>query len=132
MSRIALAFLVMGVGLFAQPDLLTQAPMLLAKCAPRYTDAARHAKLEGRVILYVQIYPDGRAHNIKVQRGLGLGLDAAAVSAVKQWRFSPGRRNGKPSIFPATIEVVFRLGDTAEPCRDGPSHDGPRPQVGHA
>lgn len=132
MSRIALAFFVTGVGLFAQPDLLTRAPMLLAKCAPRYTDAARRAKLEGRVILSVQIYPDGRAHHIRVQRGLGLGLDAAAVSGVQQWRFAPGRRNGKPSIFPATIEVVFRIGDTAEPCRLGPSTDEPRPQVGHA
>ena len=132
MSRIILEFLVMGVGLFAQPDLLTRAPMLLAKCAPRYTDAARHAKLEGRVILYVQVYPDGRAHNIKIQRGLGLGLDAAAVNAVKEWRFSPGRKNGKPSIFPATIEVMFRLGDTAEPCRVGPLPDRPQPQIGHA
>lgn len=60
-------------------------------------------------MLYVEIGPDGRARNIRVQRSLGLGLDEEAIEAVKQWSFKPGQKDGKPVTVTATIEVSFRL-----------------------
>jgi len=57
----------------------------------------------------VEIDPSGRATNIKVQRSLGLGLDEKAIEAVKQWRFRPGYKDGRPVTVAATIEVNFRL-----------------------
>jgi periplasmic protein TonB len=83
------------LALGAQPDLLSQAPAVIARCAPQYTPEAKRANIEGTVLLYVQVYPNGRAHIIKVQRSLGSGLDEKAIEAVKQWRFSPGTKNGK-------------------------------------
>jgi len=44
-----------------------------------------------------------------VFHSLGLGLDQKAVDAVSQWRFKPGRKDGKPVPVIATIEVNFRL-----------------------
>ncbi len=132
MRQIALGFLLAGLTLYAQPDLLTQAPAVMARCAPRYTPEALRASIEGAVVLYLQVYPDGRAHNVKVQSSLGSGLDEKAIEAVKQWRFSPGTKYGKPVVVPATIEVKFRLTDTSDPCRAGPPQTEPKPQNGRA
>jgi protein TonB len=51
----------------------------------------------------------GGVRNVRVLRGLGLGLDEKALEAVKQWRFRPGYRDGRPVVAPATIEVNFHL-----------------------
>src|SRR5437588_116589 len=51
------------------------APSLLSKVEPEYSEEARRAKYQGTVVLYVEVYPDGKAHNLKVLRSLGLGLD---------------------------------------------------------
>jgi len=85
------------------------APQLLFKVEPQYTEEARAAKFQGTVLLYIEVQPDGRATNIRVQRSLGLGLDEKAVEAVQQWRFKPGTKEGQPVPVAATIEVNFRL-----------------------
>lgn len=85
------------------------APTLLQKVEPEYSEEARKAKYQGVVILYIEVTPDGRANNIRVQKSLGLGLDEKAIEAVKRWRFRPGMKEGKPVAVAATIEVNFRL-----------------------
>jgi TonB family protein len=85
------------------------APTLLSKVEPEYSEEARRAKYQGTVVLYVEVYPDGKAHNLKVLRSLGLGLDEKAIEAVNKWRFRPGYKDGKPVAVQATIEVNFRL-----------------------
>lgn len=84
-------------------------PQLLSKVEPVYTDEARAAHYEGRVVLSAEIHPDGQAHNIRVLYGLGLGLNAQAVEAVKQWKFKPGTKGGEVVTVAATIEVNWRL-----------------------
>lgn len=85
------------------------APVLIHKVEPDYTEQARNAKFQGTVLLYAEIAPDGKAKNIRVQRSLGMGLDEKAIEAVKQWKFKPGHKDGKPVTVVATIEVNFRL-----------------------
>jgi len=85
------------------------APSLLYKVEPEYSEAARKAKYQGTVLLYVEVDPSGRATNIRVARSLGLGLDEKAIEAVKKWKFVPGRKDGRPVTVAATIEVNFRL-----------------------
>ena len=84
-------------------------PRLLSKVEPIYSEKARREGLEGVVMLSIEIWEDGRPHNIRVMRSLGLGLDERAVEAVEQWRFSPGEKDGKPVKVEAQIEVSFRL-----------------------
>jgi len=84
-------------------------PTLLYKKEPEYSEEARKAKYQGTVLLYVEVDSSGRATNIKVQRSLGLGLDEKAIEAVRQWKFKPGYKDGKPVTVAATIEVNFRL-----------------------
>jgi TonB family protein len=85
------------------------APQLTHKIEPEYTEEARAAKYQGTVVLYVEIGPDGKARNMRVLRGLGLGLDQKAIDAVGKWQFQPGMRNGVPARVQATVEVNFRL-----------------------
>jgi TonB family protein len=84
-------------------------PRPLYKPEPEYSEEARKAKYQGTVVLYVEIWPDGKAHNIRVVRSLGLGLDDKAVEAVTKWKFAPGKKDNTPVKVGATIEVNFRL-----------------------
>lgn len=84
-------------------------PKLLSKVEPDYTEEARAAQYQGTVVLSVEIGPDGIARNIRVVRGLGLGLDENAASAVQLWHFTPATKDGVPVTVLATIEVNFRL-----------------------
>jgi protein TonB len=85
------------------------APIVLSKKDPEYSEEARKAKYQGTVLLAIEVSPSGIASNIKVMRSLGLGLDEKAIEAVKQWKFKPGYKDGKPVTVAATIEVNFRL-----------------------
>ncbi len=84
-------------------------PRLLHKVEPEYSEEARKAKYQGMVLLSVEVWEDGMAHNIRVVQSLGLGLDEKAIEAVEQWRFSPGKKDGKPVRVVAHVQVSFRL-----------------------
>jgi len=85
------------------------APVLLWKMEPAYADEARKAKIQGTVVLYVEIDAGGHARNIRVRQSVGFGLDERAIEAVERWRFRPAYRNGKPVPAGALVEVNFRL-----------------------
>jgi len=77
---------------------------------PVFSDEARKAKLQGAVLLRLVVTPEGRAAQIHVVKGLGLGLDEKAVEAVREWRFKPAREpGGKLVAVGITVEVMFRL-----------------------
>jgi len=83
---------------------------ILAKPNPIYTEEARKLRLEGEVLLEV-VFPasGGTVQVIRVIRGLGHGLDEAAVRAAQQIRYKPAKRDGQPVDFPATVHIVFQL-----------------------
>ena len=56
---------------------------------PVYTDEARSLKLEGEVLLEVEFAANGQLHVNRVVRGLGHGLDEAAIAAANKMRFKP-------------------------------------------
>jgi len=85
------------------------APVLLFKTEPAYSEEARKGKIQGTVVLIVEIDGNGRPGNIRVRRPLGYGLEERAVEAVSGWRFRPARRNGKSVPCTAEVEVNFRL-----------------------
>jgi len=85
------------------------APVVLYKIDPEYSEEARKAKYSGTVVLYIEVDTGGRARNLRVIKGIGLGLDEKAIEAVNKWKFKPGMKDGKPVIVAAQIEVNFRL-----------------------
>jgi periplasmic protein TonB len=85
------------------------APRALYSPEPEYSDEARKVKHQGTVVLFVIVGPDGRPHEMRVSRSLGFGLDEKALEAVKQWRFEPAKKDGRPVAVQINIEVNFRL-----------------------
>jgi TonB family protein len=76
---------------------------------PVYTEEARQLRLEGEVLLEIMFSSSGQLHVNRVVRGLGHGLDEAAVKAADQMRFKPALRNGAPVDSTAIVHVVFQL-----------------------
>jgi TonB family protein len=84
-------------------------PSVLRKVEPEYSEEARAARLQGAVILMVVIGTDGLTRDVRVVKGLGLGLDEKALEAIGQWQFQPGAKDGRSVAVTATIEVNYRL-----------------------
>jgi len=85
------------------------APRVIFAPEPEFSEEARKAKFQGTVILWVIIGVDGRTHDIRVWRSLGMGLDEKAIEAIREWRFEPGRKDGIPVAVQVNVEVNFRL-----------------------
>jgi protein TonB len=80
---------------------------------PEYPPASRRAGEAGTVTLQVYVLETGRAGDIKIAKSSGFPkLDEAAVKEVQRnWRFVPGKEDGKPVAMWHTFAVTFRLTD---------------------
>ncbi len=87
-------------------------PVPIGRINPVYPDFAKRAGVQGTVMLEVDVYKDGTVGNIKVLRsvqgGPG-GLDEAAINAVRNIRFQPGKSSGNPVDTTVNIPVEFKL-----------------------
>jgi len=85
------------------------APRALDTPDPEYSEEARKAKYQGTCVLWLIVGPDGKPRDIKVARALGMGLDQKAIEAVRNWKFEPAMKDGKPVAVQINVEVNFRL-----------------------
>ncbi|HEU0368590.1 MAG TPA: TonB family protein [Candidatus Acidoferrum sp.] len=77
---------------------------------PLYSEEARKTKLQGSVLLAVLVGADGRVNEVRVLRGLGMGLDENAVQAVRGWQFLPAKDAAQhPVASWIRVETMFRL-----------------------
>ncbi len=83
-------------------------PVPIDRVAPVYPDSARAAGIEGTVIVKTLVGSDGRVMRVDVETSVP-GLDAAALAAVKQWRFNPGTVDGRPHAMTVGVPVSFHL-----------------------
>lgn len=79
------------------------------KPMPEYSAAARAAGIEGNVLLEIEFSAAGAVRVLRVVEGLGHGLDALAVRAAEQMRFTPAVRDGRRVDTRAVVSIVFRL-----------------------
>jgi TonB family protein len=84
-------------------------PRLILQVPPEYSDDGRKARIEGTVELLVIIRADGTVQVESVRQGLGYGLDKNAIDAVKQWKFVPSRKDGKPVAVYMSVFVNFSI-----------------------
>ena len=84
-----------------------KAPVIVNRAEPNYTEAARKARVSGIVIVEAIIDKNGNVNEVKVVKGLPLGLAEEAANAVRKWKFRPGTHNGRPvaTIFNLTVNL---------------------------
>jgi protein TonB len=77
---------------------------------PAYPPLARQQRVGGVVILRALIDDNGSVEQVQVLRGIkpDLGLDAAASSSVRNWRFRPATKDGVPVKIWKTITIPFQ------------------------
>jgi protein TonB len=83
------------------------APLLIHSVEAEYTETARKAKVSGSVLVNLYVDANGNTGHIRVIRGLGSGLDEKAVEAVRQYKFKPGMKDGKPVRVEMTLQLSF-------------------------
>lgn len=93
---------------FGEYVYVEELPEAIEKVPPSYPDAARNARIEGTVMLQALVMKDGTVGDTKVMKSVP-GLDAAAVAAVRQWRFKPALAKGQPVQVWVAVPVKFSL-----------------------
>lgn len=83
-------------------------PQKIRNVDPVYPQIAQTARVQGVVIIEATIDEQGRVLNARVLRSEPL-LEQAAVTAVRQWEFTPTLLNGKPVPVIMTVTVKFTL-----------------------
>lgn len=82
---------------------------LVRGLAPEYPDDARASGIEGDVGLELVVGLSGAVETARVVRGVGHGLDEAALRAARQFRFAPATRGGRAVRVRMGWSVQFRL-----------------------
>lgn len=84
-------------------------PRFAHKCMPHYPRLARQLGKEATVVLRVTIDEKGRPIAVEALKSAGSGFDEEAVKAVKESRFHPAKREGRPVICRAILPIRFQL-----------------------
>ena len=74
-----------------------------------YPDMARRAGVEGMVVLEFVVDERGDVSDARIIKGVGAGLDEAALEAVNKVKFTPGRQRGKAVKVRMTLPITFKL-----------------------
>jgi TonB family protein len=84
-------------------------PKVLHRVDARYTREARANGIQGTVLIEVAVDERGTPESVSVLSPIGFGLDSRAMDAVRQWRFRPALKEGRPIRSVTTVEVKFRI-----------------------
>lgn len=89
----------------------TKPEPLAREIAIAYTAEARAARAEGRLVVRVAVAPDGSVGSATLESRVHPSIDAAALAALKSWRFRPASRCGKAIAGTYVVARRFELGD---------------------
>jgi TonB family protein len=84
-------------------------PKPIKEVKPPYTAEAKRAGIQGTVEMDCVVLPDGTVGDVRVTKKLDPGLDDEAVKTLRQWRFEPGQKDGKPVPVQVSVEMSFTL-----------------------
>ena len=74
-----------------------------------YPEIAKKAGLSGKLYLLIYVDEQGRVDDVKVIKGLGGGCDEAAIKAVKETKFTPGKNSDIPVKVKLSLPITFKM-----------------------
>jgi protein TonB len=74
-----------------------------------YPEIAKRAGVEGRVYVLAFVDKEGNVTKAKITKGIGAGCDEAALKAVEETKFKPGKQRGKAVNVQVSVPVFFKL-----------------------
>ncbi len=86
---------------------VSQLPHFIKQVKADYPEAAKHANIEGVVILQVDIDATGAVKKVELIQGLGYGCDESAIVAIQQSTFSPALAGGE--AVPVRFRIPYRF-----------------------
>ncbi len=89
-----------------------ESPVITVQISPEYPAFAKKSKIQGTVILDVEILANGTVGAVEVKKSLlpgPGGLDEAAITAIKKSKFQPAKNAGKPVAVWITLPIIFSL-----------------------
>ena len=92
-----------------EPGGAVKAPKLTHYVEPEFSSQSKEAFIEGVVKIATIVTAEGRPSESRVIHGLNAEEDKTALEALKQWRFQPGTKDGKPVNVKVNIEIAFHL-----------------------
>ena len=87
---------------------LDQKPRVVYQPAPIYPQELARKGMQGTVYVLFLVDKNGRTQDLKVQKSTHPAFNAPALKAVKQWKFEPGKRKGKPVQFRMRVPITFQ------------------------
>lgn len=102
--KVFAAALLFVIPIAAQPRPPRQ---LVHSVEAEYSPDAREARLQGTVILMLEVTPEGAVAGARVKRGLGMGLDEQAVAAAMKWTYAADPGASGNQVVPAEVAFVL-------------------------
>jgi protein TonB len=84
-------------------------PKPLVTPKPFYTPAAMQKRIEGTVELELDVMTDGTVGTVAMVKSLDAELDKSAVDAARQYRFTPGMKDGQPVAVRIAVQIHFTM-----------------------
>lgn len=84
-------------------------PIVITDVRPLYTPDAMKRRVTGSVLLQCVVDRAGVPTNLEVIESLDEELDRASLNALKQWRFEPGKKDGKAVLVRVEVKMAFTL-----------------------
>jgi TonB family protein len=99
----------------ADPAARDSGPTYSALKPPRYPKEAFEAEQSGRLVLELEVDAEGKPLDVSVASSTNPGVfDAAAIDAVKGWKFNPALKDGKPVAARVQVPICFSLTDDSD------------------
>ena len=100
-------------------DAPTRRPVVYRVVRPIYPESLRFTANEGEVLVDFVVDSTGRVTKAKVLRGSHPLFGVRALEAVQQWRFHPGRKEGRLVNTHMQVPVIFQLNEEGMEGVDG-------------
>lgn len=84
-------------------------PKVVKEVRAQYPPGSMDSQVQGTVLMKCVVKRDGKPGDITVTKSLEPTLDEAAVAALKQWEFEPGKKDGAAVAVRVAIEMTFTL-----------------------